>query len=180
MVVEALGGSREASDRMIERLDCVPRMLHRLNQRYGAFLNRDDLEDATQDVLTTLWEKLPAYRGEAKLESWTFSFCQHQIMNAIRRKERPLLVRTGVPVVGKPTAMPSSVDALERDRVHVCLEALPPEEACVIRAKHFDSLTLDEVAVRLAMPATSVRRLYYTGLERMRLWLERRPAIELA
>jgi DNA-directed RNA polymerase specialized sigma24 family protein len=38
----------------------------------------------------------------------------------------------------------------------------------VIRAKHFDGLTFDEIGARLGIPSNTAKTHYYRGIERMR------------
>ena len=175
LVEETLSGSKEASEKLIARLECIPLILHLRNNRLGTPLSEEDLKDLVQETLAVVWRKLPTYEGRSSLDSWVYSYCTHQIMNAIRSKRRqPKLA--GDYALEEPSAAPTSPmsSAVEYEHVYACLGLLEQTQSTVIRLKHFSQLTFDEIAASLSMSPNTAKTLYYRGLERLRHLLEHR------
>ena len=171
LVRDALRGERGACDQLVARLDCIPRILHHLNRRRGGYLTDDELAEATQDVLLAVWNKLERFDGESTLENWAYGFCTYQMMSAFRTKRRRTHGELRDVVAG--CEADPAVTLPDHDAVQECLETLSAGQADVIRRKHFDQMTFEEIAARLAMPPTTAKSLYYRGLEQMRLWFAR-------
>ncbi len=66
---------------------------------------------------------------------------------------------------GSPAAPRTSLDF---DHVHGALERLPARDATIIRLKHFEDLTFEQIAQRLAMPQSSAKADYHRAIERLR------------
>lgn len=170
-LARAVGANDPAAlERFVQRMGCVPRMLHRQNERLGAPMDGGDVEDLVQDVLIVIWRKLDRFEGRSTLETWVYRVCRLELMNGVRRKRRrPTLMED----VGEsmPDAAPEPVD--DAEAALRGLEALGPPASDVIRWKHFDALTFDQIAVRLGVSSNTAKTWYYRGLCRLREQLER-------
>lgn len=175
LAAAARAGDIRAEDELIQRLRCVPQILHAKNAQIGSPLARDELLDLTQDTLEVVWRKLPSFEGRSSLETWVYAYCQNQLMNAIRSKDRRLAPVTDADV---EAAIDPHGDARLRqhefDHVHLGLEDLERTQAHVIRLKHFEQLTFEEIAARLELSSNTVKTHYYRGLEKLRALLEAR------
>ncbi len=168
-----LGKQEAAIERFAERSKCIPRILATQNARLGRPLNEHDIADLAQDTLIVVWCKLDEFEGRAALESWVYRICYLELMNAIRKKKRlPHLVEE----------LPELASAAHRERPapHECediyrgFEILEAQEVNVIRLKHFDELTFDEVAARLEISANTAKTRYYRGLSKLHDFLRNR------
>ncbi len=159
-----------ALERFVRRMGCVPRMLRRQNGRLGGPLDGDDVDDLTQDVLVVIWRKLDLFEGRSTLETWVYRICRLELMNGIRRKRRrPDLMDDAERTPDDATAEPEDdAEAALRG-----LERLGPPASDVIRWKHFEALTFDEIAHRLGVSSNTVKTWYYRGICRLRDQLER-------
>ena len=59
----------------------------------------------------------------------------------------------------------------EAEVVHAALARLPADEAMVMRLKHFEGLTFDEIGTRQAISPNTVKTRYYRALAAMRAQL---------
>lgn len=181
LVREVLRGSPAALEKLIERLRCIPQILSERNVRSGSPLSDEDLTDLTQETLITVWKKLPSFEGRSTLETWVYSFCMHQMMNALRSKKRlPQLVSDEALEFPDAENRTTPSGSLEYEHVHACLRGLDHTQESVIRLKHFSALTFEEIALRLVMSQSSVKTVYYRGLERLRGLLNRHMREEVA
>lgn len=173
LVRRALRREPQALDELVSRLGCVARMLAARNARAGSPLHRNEMAEVAQDVLVKVWEHLPAFRGDAALETWVFRFCEFGLMNAARQRRRLAApIPDEVPVEGEPPGLETS----EVERVYTALERLSAEEACVIRQRHFENLRFEAIAATAGEPLTTIKSRYYRALEKLRFWLA--PIIE--
>ncbi len=171
----AVGGDSVALDAVIERLRCVPPILAARNAQLGRPLDDHELADLAQDTLIVIWRKLPTFAGRAALESWAYRICALELMNALRKQHRrPRLVSSADE--RSPAAPELSVDrspsAADYEHVYLGLERLGPPENEVVRLKHFEHLTFDDIAARMDISPNTAKTRYYRGLLRLRNLLE--------
>ena len=143
-----------------------PRILSVLNQRTGGTFQPDDLEDLTQDTLIAFWSRIADYSGQAALETWAYGFCVNGFMSALRRRRN----RGGVDSIDEfavAKVPPASSGSVEYEHVHRGLELLDEKETRVIRLKHFDDLTFEEIGARMRMSPNTAKTCYYRGMRRL-------------
>jgi RNA polymerase sigma-70 factor (ECF subfamily) len=151
---------------LTQRLACVPKFVRVANQSFGGVLQREDLEDVAQEALVTIWRRLGDYRGEASLETWSFRIADFSVRNAARR----IIMRRSVTMEGVPEpAEDGTADKMaEIDALEVAMAALPPDEALVIRLKHYESLTFDQIGKTLGQSPNTIKTRYYRAMDLLR------------
>jgi RNA polymerase sigma-70 factor (ECF subfamily) len=145
---------------------CVPRILVALNRRAASRLGPEELADLTQDTLTTIWRRLDTFEGRAALESWVFRVCAFEMQNRLRGQARAERRRAHGERAELGADPPSS--PLDFDHVHRGLDRLGPPECDIIRLRHFEELSFEEIGARLALSANTAKSYYYRGLTRLR------------
>lgn len=171
LVLECLRGRRDARDRVVERLHCVPRILTALNHQMSFPLSEHDVADLSQDTLVVIWQKLSKFEGRAQLETWAYRFCFLELMNRVRKKGR--LDRVSTRLDSLEDRMPDQKIGpapLEFEHLEVGLDELGPPEADVIRLKHFEERTFTEIGEVLEISPNTAKTYYYRGIA----WLRRR------
>lgn len=165
-----LRGDAGSLEVLASRLTCVPRILASINHRMGGPLGEEDLADLSQDTLIVIWGKLGSFEGRGRLETWAYRFCFLEFMNRLRRTERRQRV-VGASLESLDS-VPSPIEPSVREFevLEVGLAELGSPEADVIRMKHFDGWTFDDIAARLGQAPSTVKSQYYRGLD----WLKRR------
>ena len=160
----------QALARFIDRMSCVPMILSHCNAR-GA-LTDEDLDDLAQEVLVAVWGKLSTYLGQGALESWVYPFCTQKYLNSLRsQRRRPPHAEFALAGQLSDSA-PAFGDLLATaDLVHRHLDRLESIQASVIRARHFDALTFEEIAGRLGVPLATAKTHYRRGLDVLRSYL---------
>lgn len=173
LVRSALAGERAAKERLAQRLGCVGRMVAARNRSFGAALDEHALGDLVGDIVVRVLQKLGAYSGYAAFESWVYVFCEGELRNAVRRRRR-LAAREAATADGAEDAVPANAPAALDEDVHLCLEKLPEEDRRVMRWKHFEDATLEEIAARLVKNLNTVKSRYTRALRQLKLCLQRR------
>lgn len=159
-------------------MSCVRRFVQFRNRRLGGALSADEVEDTVQESLFAVWRKLERFEGRASLETWVYRFVHLEVATRLRRKHRrPLLleeVEAPDPEVPAPV-----VRSLEYERLYRSLEVLGPPGADVIRLKHLEALTFEEIGERLGISINTAKTQYYRGLRTLRdLYAPAAPILE--
>lgn len=162
LVRDVLSGDARATDALVRRLACVPRILALLNQRMGNLLGPEDVSDLVQDTLASLWPRMREYTGQASLESWAYGFCFNGYMNAVRRSRH-----RRVEALDEEQVQSSPRVQLDYDHLHRGLARLEEREVRVIRLKYFDGLTFDEIGTRLGISPNTAKTCHYRGMRRL-------------
>lgn len=172
LVREVLADREDAIERFVQRMRCVPRILAAQNARMGRPLDEHDLADLTQDTLVVIWRKLDQYAGHAPIEGWVYRLCCLELMNGIRRKRRqPRLASDLSSGVTPERTSEAPRGPWEYEDVHSGIDWLGGHEAEVIRLKHFEDLTFEEIGRRLAVSPNTVKTRYYRGLIKLQEFL---------
>lgn len=169
LVRRSLLGNTQTAHTLMDRLGCVARMVASKNARMGRPLDASEVEDVVQNTLILIWKKRAEFLGTGPLEAWVYRISYLEFMNRMRKRLRSpkSLEEAGVAEHNEPAAA-AEPDALEFEVLHQSLDIVGPPDANVVRLKHFDSLTFDQIAVRLDIPANTAKTQYYRGLEKLR------------
>lgn len=167
LVRGTLAGEPESVDRFVRRMNCVPRILAAQNARLGRALSPGEIQDLAQDALLTIWKKLDTFGGLSGLETWVYRICCLELLNALRSQRRRRRLSTLHEEPAAAPAIDQRPNLLEYEHVHRGLERIEPPEADVIRLKHFQGLSFEEIAVRLSIPANTSKTRYYRGLKKL-------------
>lgn len=167
LVQRCLAGEAGARERFGERLACIPRLLAARNRRLSAPLAEGLLHDIASDVVLQVWQRLADYNGYAAIESWLYRFCELTLCNAMRRARR--VQAEALDPDSAPA--PAATDAHDGERLQLALARLPAEEFEVVRAKHYEESTFEQIAARFAIPLTTAKGRYYRAMMRLRYWL---------
>lgn len=162
-------GRPDAVEALVLRMRCIPRYLASINGRHGRPFAADALDDAAQQVFTLVWAKSEDYRGEARLETWVYTFCSKTFFNLMRGEfRRGSTVRVECDALPTPAPSRAIGDDLDDPELLCALERLDSESVKVLRLKLFEGLTFAEIAARLAIPANTAKSRHYRGLSELR------------
>lgn len=167
LVRGTLAGEPAHVERFVLRMHCVPSILASQNSRLGRALTTVEIQDLAQDALLTIWKKLDTFAGLSGLETWVYRICCLELLNAIRRQRRRGRAAKLDEELPAAPAVAHAPNLLEYEHVHRGLERIEPEAADVIRLRHFQELSFDEIAARLSIPVNTSKTRYYRGLRKL-------------
>lgn len=174
LVVMAQAGSSEALDGLARRW--TPRLL-----RYAARVlgSSADGPESARDVVQETWvgaiRGLRRLRDPAQFPAWIYGIatrkCTDTVRSNIRRRE--LRVRTASANVAERPLQ----NAAEDDRMDLAagIRALPPEQRSVVHLFYREELTIDEIAVALAVPAGTVKSRLHHARAVLKRFIETSP-----
>ncbi|MEM0923063.1 MAG: sigma-70 family RNA polymerase sigma factor [Pseudomonadota bacterium] len=165
--------------------------LGELFKRYAgkikAFLMRagaaaDIAEDATQDVMVTLWRKSGSFNpSRASAATWIYTIARNRRIDLLRRASRP------EPSEDDPLFRPEPAESAEtmiaganRDAVvREAISALSEDQQAVIRMAFYSGLSHSEIADMLDCPLGTVKSRLRLGFAKIRETLGQDFAQEL-
>lgn len=169
LVRATLHGDPIASARFGERLMCVHRILGAINRDRGHALDDHELLDVVQDSLAVLWSKRDSFRGAAAIETWAYRVASLEWLGAVQRRRRH--DRLPEELSEAREWSPTSTEferAGEEAEVLGQLEKLGPPDAVVIRYRHFDELSFEEIGRKFEASPSTVKYWYYRGMAKLR------------
>lgn len=169
LVRGSLVGNTKDISQLMGRLECVSSMVSAKNLRMGRPLDAAEVEDVVQEALICIWNKRESFLGSGPLEPWIYRICTLEYMNRMRKKLRRVrLVREIEPMGEAAAACPAAATKADYSPIYAGLDSVGPPDADVVRLKHFEALTFDQIGVRLSIPANTAKTQYYRGLEKLR------------
>ena len=162
LVARARSGDRPAFAHLVER--------HRVsvfNMTLRIVGNREDAEEAAQDVFVRAYRSLDRFRGDSRFSTWLYRIAVNVSLSSARRSRRDLSTSSlseddedGLPMQIPDTAA-NPAELFEqtefRERVRNLVAALPPIYSVVISMYHMQSLSYDEIAEALELPIGTVK-----------------------
>lgn len=158
-----------AQDELMARLGCIPAMLRSRSGRIGYRLPAEELDELVQRSLAALWAKLPSYDGRAALESWACGIALFELLkwkDRLHASDRILEL-----VEGSHTAARDNDPDVDSEAVAKALQRLGPPGDEIVRLRHFENMTFEEISKVLQTPSKTVMTRYYRALERLRVLL---------
>ncbi|MGH3009066.1 MAG: RNA polymerase sigma factor [Gaiellaceae bacterium] len=135
--------------------------------------DRQDAEDAVQEVFTAVWRSAGSYRPErGPAGGWLYTVARNAVVDRLRRSgpatesELPELVSAE----HGPAARAEESETAWR--VHRALEELQPHEREVIELAYWSELSQSEVAEYLGLPLGTVKTRTRSALARLATVLE--------
>lgn len=169
LVKDALRGDADCQEEILLRLRAIPRTVASRDAKLGRRLGSFDVEDLSQEIVSLVWARLGDYAGDGPFDGWVYRYCALGLLG-YRRRLRRLHARLPDSPSLVARAEPES-DVLERDRVAERLAALDALSREIVRLKHFEDRTFEEIASRLRIPPATVKTRYYRALTRLRIGL---------
>ncbi len=119
-------------------------------------------DDALQNALIAMWQRLPELRGPDRFEAWTYRMIVHASYREAEQARR-LTARVRRLSVGAPGDGDGPLDAIaSRDELDRAFRELTPEHRAVVVLRHFVGLPIAAIAETLEIPVgTAASRLHY-------------------
>jgi RNA polymerase sigma-70 factor, ECF subfamily len=159
LVTQALAGAQQAFEQIVRRYQRpVINFIARLTG------DREAAEDLAQETFVKAFRALPTFDTTRRFSSWLLRIAHNTAVDALRReRSRPKAVPyvTGADHIEHEPAAPSGPDPVEQRDLGRALEAalgrLRPEYRAAILLRYHESLSYDEIATVMSVPAATAR-----------------------
>jgi RNA polymerase sigma-70 factor (ECF subfamily) len=174
LMARLAAGDREALAPLMER---HYRRLYRLALSY--LRNPDDALDVVQETFVKAFQKADRWDGSTEAGPWLSRVAVNSSIDRWRRNRRRQATFTPLAegdhdealAAGGPDADRRVLRREMRDRLAVALEDLPERQRAVVVLRHYQEMSLDEIAKTLGMRLGTVKSTLHRALDRMRTGL---------
>ena len=141
--------------------------------------SRERAEDFFQETWVRVLERGSQYDGKWKFEAWLFTIARNLVLDWHRRKKPESFESLRGPEQDAPafdvpdeksvTPLESFLNNEQREGIQVSLTKIPVVYREVLVLRFQEELQLDEIAVVLSTPVSTVKSRLYRGLEALRV-----------
>jgi RNA polymerase sigma factor (sigma-70 family) len=160
---QVIGAAQQGDPRAIATLvDHSHAHVHRFARTLCA--SPEDAEDAAQEALIVLYQKIGTLRAAAALASWMFQIVRHECIRRSRLAFR-------VPISSSPTESSVEEAALARmevERIVASIAALPLEQRAVLVMRDIQGLSGKATAQALGLSRAAMKSRLHRGRETLR------------
>ncbi len=176
LMARLAAGDREALAGLMER---HYRRVHRVALAY--LRQREDALDVVQETFVKAFQNATRWDGSAEAGPWLARIAVNLSIDRWRRNKRRLQTFAPMPegdhsetlAVAAGDGPDRSLQGREaRDRVGAALAALPERQRAVVVLRHYQELSLEEIAAALGMSLGTVKSSLHRALHRMRAGLQ--------
>ncbi len=172
----ARGGDRDAFRVLVERHSiAVFRLAYRMT------LNETDAEDMVQETFLRAWREIRRFDGRASFGTWLHRICANRTVDFLRSKKRWQAAGAGSadetdagydPFRNLPAQTPSpereALSSETRARLVPALEGLSDIERTAFVMRHYEGLSIEEVAKALGVQAGAARHSVFRAVRKLR------------
>lgn len=148
------------------------------NQAFRMLGNREDAEEATQDVFLLIHRSREGFRGESKVSTWIYRITSNVCIDRLRKKQIPTAsldreFEPGGETLGDvlPDDCPDPEEVFEDEETRKIIRAevqkLPPQWAMAVTLFHFEDRSYDEIADIMEIPKATVATYILRGRRRL-------------
>jgi RNA polymerase sigma-70 factor, ECF subfamily len=136
--------------------------------------NVEDMEEAEQEILLSLFRTLPAFTFRSSFKTWLYRFCRNKAIDLVRKRQRDSrlqleLKKRAVEIPsGAASQNPESQVLLneKRDRIREILASLSEKERSILVLKDAEGLSINEISDITGLPEGTVKSRLYRCRER--------------
>ena len=128
---------------------------------------RDDAIDIVRDSFVLIWKNSANYNPEiGSARAWMYSIMRYRILNRLRQSGRPAVTDTDW-IDNLPDSATTDLGTNASGSMAQRLAALDDAQRRPILMAFYNGFTYDQIAARLAAPATQIREHVRAGLSKL-------------
>ena len=131
----------------------------------------DLAEDATQNALLNVWQRLPQLRDPDRFEAWSYRLLVRACYDEGRKASRWTSPVRMLPV-GESWTVDASGVVIDRDQLERAFRRLSVDHRAVVVLRHYRHMSLDQVSDALGVPVGTVASRLHYALRELRSALE--------
>jgi RNA polymerase sigma-70 factor (ECF subfamily) len=172
LIDRTLGGDGNAFGVLVERFQ---RKIFRVAQA----ILRDEAEadTVTQDTFVLAYTRLASFEGRAEFETWLTRIAINRSRDSLRRRRFVSLFTTNAegeeepliePVDDRPDPERQLAATQLRAAIRRAESGLSAQQKIIFRLRHYENLSLEEVAAHLGLAAGTVRAHLFRAVQKIR------------
>lgn len=140
------------------------------NHALSLLKNREDAEEATQDVFIKINKAIGLFRGDAKLSTWIWRITANVCYTRLAKKTIPTDPIDGnVQQIEDGASLFTALDRHERKEIiEKAMTNIPPQQASILLLFYFEGKSYNEISEVFSLPEGTVATLLHRGRECLR------------
>ena len=134
---------------------------------FSILKNKDDAEDAMQNVFIKLYNLAPSLVPESKESTWLYTVAKNEAIEIIRKKKENINLED-IYEIGSDNDLDEIIDEISFNNL---ISKLNEKEKEIISLKIISNLSFKEIANLLGEPIGTVKWKYYTSIYRIKTLL---------
>jgi RNA polymerase sigma-70 factor (ECF subfamily) len=136
--------------------------------------NEADAEDVVQETFLRAYRNIARYDPRAKVSTWLHSIASNYAIDLLRKRKRRVADHLDdVPAAATPVALDPDPERVTaggqfRARVDSALRGLSPKERVAFTLRHFEELSIREIAQSMGTPEGSVKNNIFRAVRKLR------------
>ncbi|HUP48238.1 MAG TPA: sigma-70 family RNA polymerase sigma factor [Thermoanaerobaculia bacterium] len=172
LIERTLAGDGTAFELLVERFQ---RKIFRL--AFSIVRDEGEADIVTQDTFVQAYTNLRRFEGRSGLETWLMRIAINRSRDSLRRRrfvslftitadgeEQPLIE----PVDGRPDPERNVMASQLRAAIQRAERTLSPRQKVIFRLRHYEDLSLEEIAAHLGLRPGTVRAQMFRAAEKIR------------
>lgn len=123
--------------------------------------NREEAEDAVQDVMVRIWRALPQFRGDASVSTWVYAITRNRCLTMLKQR-RANDVSLDEPALAQAVGNIAATAPRMAD-VWALLGTLPLQYRQVLTLFYAEEKSYEEIARMLELPLGTVKTHIHRG-----------------
>ncbi|WP_245368292.1 RNA polymerase sigma factor [Paenibacillus silagei] len=142
---------------------------------YRLLNNKEDAEDAVQDILIKAYQNIGQYKPQADFTSWLYKIAYHHCLNLLRRQKFQQQVRKLLrQEVTEKSAEQIAQNRLFSEPVSAALGKLDVEDRNLLILRIYEDKSFAEISEILGVSTATVRKRYERTREKLKKAIERK------
>lgn len=174
LIERTLGGDGAAFGMLMERFQ---RKIYRV--AFSVVRDEAEADTITQDTFIQAYTHLARFEGRAELETWLTRIAINRCRDLLRRRRFVSLFTLRSDDTGETETMIEPVDERPdperqflsvqlRAAIHRAERGLSPQQKVIFRLRHYENLSLEEIAQHLGLQAGTVRAHLFRAIHKIR------------
>ncbi|MBF03100.1 MAG: RNA polymerase [Flavobacterium sp.] len=124
--------------------------------------NRDEAEEATQDIFIKVYKSLSKFQGNSKFSTWVYRIAYHACLDILKKYKKEKLAISledykGNEVSELESAFQILVQQEQQELIQKCLNLLPYEESILLTLYYYEEQSLEEIAKVLSISSNNAK-----------------------
>lgn len=161
---------------------------------YDFLKDHHEAEDISQEVFIKIFRSIEKFKKDAKMSTWIYQITVNTCIDALRKKKaKPAIqIDEGKPVeywaedsilsakIGSPESCAEA--SLLQIKIQQALHKISDKERAVFIMRHYNELTINEIADVMKISSGTVKSFLFRGLQKLRKELsiyQKNPSLEV-
>lgn len=168
LVRAAREGDREALVTLLRQIET-----HVYRTAYYLLDNEQDAQDAAQEALIRIYQKISSYEEKAKFQTWVQRIVTNVCIDKFRRAKETVSVEEHA--LFFPSDQDVEREVLSKDTardVRAAIRRLPEQQRAVVILRYMQDFSYQEIASSLDLPINTVKSHLFRARQQLQQWLQ--------